>query len=141
MCTSRWYKKNFFSQKKSSPFHHFFLLLPSPFPPKSPIFPISPTLLALYSKIFSGLRPEHNLPPTHPSIFVGLRPSASGLHRRAPCRFVDSGKRGKGEEEGGKREKREGESLLFTAPSQPKPASGPSKSGARSAPTPPTTYI
>ena len=140
MYTSRWYKKKFFLPKKIFSFPPLFSSSSFPIPSQIPHFPHFPYPPGPVFQNFLGATPRTQ-PPTHPPIFVGLRPSASGLHRRAPCRFVDSGKRGKGEEEGGKREKREGESLLFTAPSQPKPASGRSKSGARSAPSPPTTYI
>ena len=100
MCTSRWYKKFFLP--KNLLLSTTFSSSSFPIPSQIPIFPISLPSWPCIPKFSRGY--ARTQPPSHPPIFVGLRPSASGLHRRAPCRFVDSGKRGKGRRRG-KREK------------------------------------
>ncbi len=80
---------------------------------------------------FLEARPETQ-PPTH-HIFVGLRPSASGLHRQA-CR-LSSGK-GKGR---GKKKKKGGENHIIYRPITTQTASGRQSQGARSS-LPQTTY-
>ena len=123
---SRWYKK-FFSQKIFS-FPPLFLLLPSPFPPKSPIFPISLPSWPCIPKFSRGYAPNTTSLPPSLSAF-DLRQASTQIGPLVICRLGEKGKGEEGKEKGGR-------ILLFTAPSQPKPASGPSKSGAQL-----TTYI